>query len=54
MLDREMKMLCQLGILKENFSAYYSLLMLISRKLARDKKCVSDFWHATVEWLEPI
>ena len=32
-LDREMKRLCYLGILKEGFSAYLSPVMLISRKL---------------------
>ena len=32
-MDREMKRLCYLGILKEGFSAYPSPVMLISRKL---------------------
>ena len=32
-LDKEMKRLCYLGILKEGFSAYSSPVMLISRKL---------------------
>ena len=31
-LNKEMKRLCYLGILKEGFSAYYSPVMLISRK----------------------
>ena len=31
-LDKEMKRLCYLGILKEGFSAYSSPVMLISRK----------------------
>ena len=35
-LDKEMKRLCYLGILKEGFSAYSSLVMLISRKLTQD------------------
>ena len=37
-LDREMKQLCCLGILKEGFSAYSSLVMLISRKMTKDKR----------------
>ena len=32
-MDREMKRLCYLGILKEGFSAYPSPVMLIRRKL---------------------
>ena len=36
-LDKEMKRLCYLGILKEGFSAYFSPVMLISRKLTQDK-----------------
>ena len=31
------------GILKEGFSAYSSLVMLISRKLTKDKRVVTDF-----------
>ena len=31
-----MRRLCYLGILKEEFSAYYSALMLISRKITKD------------------
>ena len=37
-LDKEMKRLCYLGILKEGFSAYSSPFMLISRNLMEDKK----------------
>ena len=44
-LDKEMKRLCYLGILKEGFSAYSSLVMLISRKVTRDKRVVIDFRH---------
>ena len=44
-LDKEMKRLCYLGILKEGFSAYSSLVMLISRKVTQDKGVVTDFWH---------
>ena len=36
-IDKEMKRLCYMGILKEGFSAYSSLVMLISRKLTKDK-----------------
>ena len=34
-----------MGILKEGFSAYSSPVMLISRKLTKDKKVVTDFRH---------
>ena len=44
-LDKEMKMLCYLGILKEGFSAYSSEIMLISRKMTQDKRVVTDFRH---------
>ena len=44
-LDKEMKRLCYLGILKEGFSAYLSPLMLISRKAMQDKRVVTDFRH---------
>ena len=36
-IDKEMKRLCYMGILKEGFGAYSSLVMLISRKLTKDK-----------------
>ena len=38
-LDKEMKRLYHLGILKERFSAYSSPIMLISRRLTKDKNC---------------
>ena len=44
-LDKEMKRLCYLGILKEGFSAYSSPVMLISRKVMQDKRVVTDFRH---------
>ena len=44
-LDKEMKRLCYLGILKEGFSAYSSPVMLISRKVTQDKTVVTDFRH---------
>ena len=44
-LDKEMKRLCYLGILKEVFSSYSSPVMLISRKLTQGKRVVTDFRH---------
>ena len=44
-LNKEMKRLCYLGILKEGFSAYSSPVMLISRKVTQDKRVVTDFRH---------
>ena len=43
LLDKEMKRLCYLGILKEGFSAYSSPVMLVSRKLTKDKKVMTAF-----------
>ena len=43
LLDKEMKRLCYLRILKEGFSAYSSPVMLISRKVMQDKRVVTDF-----------
>ena len=48
LIDKEMKQLCYLGILKEGFSAYSSPVMLISRKLTKDKRVVKDFRHLNV------
>ena len=47
-IDKEMKLLCYLGILKECFSAYSSPVMLISRKVTQDKRVVTDFRHLNV------
>ena len=44
-LDKGMKRLCYLEILKEGFSAYLSHVMLISQKLTSDKRVVTDFRH---------
>ena len=44
-LDKEMKRLCYLGILKDGLSAYSSPVMLISRKVTLDKRVVTDFRH---------
>ena len=48
LIDKEMKRLCYLGILKEGFSPYSSLVMLIIRKLVKDKRVVTDFRHLNV------
>ena len=45
LLDKEMKRLCYLDILKEGFSAYSSPVMLLSRKLTKDKRVMTDFRH---------
>ena len=45
LIDKEMKILCYLGILKEGFPPYSSLVMLIRRKLTKDKRVVTDFRH---------
>ena len=47
-IDKEMKWLCYMGILKEGFSAYSSPVMLISRNLTKDKRGVTDFRHLNV------
>ena len=47
-IDKEMTWLCYLGILKEGFSAYSSPVMLISSKLTKDKRVVTDFRHLNV------
>ena len=43
-----MKRLCYLGLLKEGFSAYSTPVMLISRKVTKDKRVVTDFRHLNV------
>ena len=40
-----MKRLCYLGILKEGFAPYSSLVMLIIGKLTEDKRVVTEFRH---------
>ena len=45
---KAMKRLCYMGILKEGFSAYSSLVMLISRRPAKDKRVLTDFRHLNV------
>ena len=48
LINKEMKRLCYLGILKEGFSPYSSLILLISRLLTKDKRLVTDFRHLNV------
>ena len=47
-IDKEMKRLHYLGILKQGFLAYSSPVMLISRKVTKDKRVVMDFRHLNV------
>ena len=44
-LDKEMKRLGYLGILKEGCLASSSPVMLISRKMMQDKRALTDFRH---------
>ena len=44
-LNKKMKKLCNLGILKEGFSAYSSPVMLISRKMMQDKRGCNRLRH---------
>ena len=44
-LDTEMKGLCYLGILTEGFSAYSSPVILISRKVTKERRAVTGFRH---------
>ena len=48
-LDKEMKRLCYLGILKQGFSSYSSPVMLISRKMTQDKRVMTDFRHLNMK-----
>ena len=43
-----MKHLCYLGIPKEGFSLYSSVVMLISQKITQDKRVVTDFRRLNV------
>ena len=44
-IENEMKRLCYMGILKKGFSAYSSPVMLISRKLTKNKRVATNFIH---------
>ena len=48
LIDKGMKWLCYLGMLKEGFLPYSNPVMLISRKLTEDKRVVTDFMHLNV------
>ena len=48
-LDKEMKRLCYLGILKEGLSTYSSPVMLIGRKMTKYKRVVTDFSHLNMK-----
>ena len=48
LISKEMKRLCYLRISKEGFSSYSSWVMLISRKLAKDKRAMTDFRYLNV------
>ena len=48
LIDKEMKHLCYLGIIKDGFLAYSSPVMLISRKLTQDKRVVTELRHLNV------
>ena len=48
-IDKEMMLLCYMGILEEGFSPCSNHVMLISRKLTKDKRVVTDFRHLNVE-----
>ena len=47
-IDKEMKRLCYLGIIKKGFSAYSSQVMVISRKVMKDRRIRTDFKHLNV------
>ena len=47
-LDKEMKRLYYLGILKEGFLPYVSPVTLISRKFTQDKRAMIDLRHLIV------
>ena len=52
-LDKEMKRLFYLGILKERFSAYLSPVMLINRKVTKDQREGNEFPVSSV-WDEDL
>ena len=48
-LDKDMKRLCYVGVLKEGSSAYSNPVMLISRKVTKYKRVVIDFRHLNMK-----
>ena len=53
-IDKEMRQLCYLGVLKEGFSPYSSPVMLISQKMMEDKRVVTDVRHLNVRIAKTI
>ena len=53
-IDKELKHICYLRILKEGFSAYSRQVMLISRKVTQDKRVVMDLRHLNVRIAQTI
>ena len=51
-LDKEMRRLCYLGILKKGFLASSSPVMLIGRKMTSGKRVVTDFRHLNMRIAE--
>ena len=49
LIDKEMKCLCYLGILREGLFAYTCPVMLISRIFTKDKRVVTDFRYLNVK-----
>ena len=47
-IDKEVKHLCYLDILKEGFLSNSSPVILISRKVTQDKGVVTDFGHLNI------
>ena len=45
LIDKEMRCLCYLGILRERFLAYSNPVVLISRNVPQDTRVVTDFRH---------
>ena len=54
LIDKKIKCLCYLGILKEGFLPYSSSGMLISHKLTQDKRVVTNFRHLNVRIAKTI
>ena len=54
LLDKEMKRLWYLGILKEGFSAYSIPVMLVSRKMTKYKRVMTDFRHLNMRIAKTI
>ena len=53
-LAKEMKWLCYLGIIIEGFSAYSNPVILISRKVTKDKRAKPDFRYLNVRVAKTI